>query len=89
MGDRHSKGRASVRTPQQRRREQQSVVFVAMLLFSLVLVMLQIWLFVAVLENVLAGKTAMVLAATASSFVILGINGWMLRGIILMDRETR
>lgn len=78
-----------MRTPQQRRREQQSVVFVAMLLFSLVLVMLQIWLFVAVLENVLAGKTAMVLAATASSFVILGINGWMLRGIILMDRETR
>jgi hypothetical protein len=69
------------------RERQKATVFVALLLFSLVLVTLQLWLFVAVLENILAGHTAMAMPAAIASGVILLINIWMLAGIYRMDRS--
>jgi hypothetical protein len=53
-----------------------------------VLVTLQLWLFVAVLENILAGHTGMAVPAAIASVVILGINIWMLAGIYRIDRST-
>lgn len=69
------------------RERQKSTVFVGLLLFSLVLVTLQLWLFVAVLENIQSGHTAMAAPAAIASAVILGINVWMLAGIYRMDRS--
>jgi uncharacterized membrane protein (DUF485 family) len=63
------------------RHRQQAVVFVSLLLFNLVLVLIQLWLFVTVLENLLGGHIAMALPAAFTSFVILALNIWMLRGI--------
>ena len=68
-------------TPEFHRRRQRATVIVAMLLFELLLFFLQIWLFVMVLENMLAGRTGMAVPAAAASIVILGVNVWMLRGV--------
>ena len=69
------------------RRRQKAVVFVGLLIFQLLMIFLQIWLFVMVLENLLAGHTEMVIPASVASLVILGINIWMLRGVLLLDRS--
>ena len=69
------------------RQRQKSTVFVALLLFSLVLVTLQLWLFVATLENILAGHIGMAIPASVASAVILAANVWMLAGIYRMDRS--
>jgi lipopolysaccharide export LptBFGC system permease protein LptF len=68
-------------TPQFYRRRQKAVVFVGFLLFALILFLIQLWLFVMVLENILAGKTNMVIQASVFSFVLLGVNIWMLAGV--------
>ncbi|HZH97752.1 MAG TPA: DUF6755 family protein [Fimbriimonadaceae bacterium] len=76
-----------MRTPKQYRRHQRSAVFTALLLFNLVLVMLQLWLFVSVLENLLGGKTEMAIPAAVVSLVCLGVNWWMLAGIFRMEHD--
>jgi hypothetical protein len=43
--------------------------------------LIQLWLFVTVLENLLGGHIAMAVPAAFTSFVILALNIWMLRGI--------
>lgn len=63
------------------RRKQKSAVFVALLLLNLVLVLIQLWLFVSVLEDMLASKYEMAIPAAVASLVILLVNIWMLRGI--------
>ncbi len=68
-------------TPQSLRRRQKSVVFVGFLLFALILFLIQLWLFVMVLENILMGRTEMVVQAAAFSFVLLAVNVWMLLGV--------
>lgn len=68
-------------TPQFYRRRQKAVVFVGFLLFALVLFLIQLWLFVMVLENMLAGRSHMVVPATVGSFILLGVNVWMLVGV--------
>jgi len=68
------------------RERQKATVFSALLLFGTVLIVLQLWLFVAVLENMLAGHTAMAIPAAIASVVILLINIWMLRGVYREDR---
>jgi hypothetical protein len=68
------------------RRQQKSIVYLTLLLFNLCLVVLQLWLFVAVLENLLAGRPSMALPAAVVSLVILGINGWMLVGLDRLER---
>ena len=70
------------------RRRQKAVVFAGLLIFELLMIFIQIWLFVMVLDNLLAGRTAMVIPASAASLVILGINVWMLRGVLLLDRSS-
>jgi len=76
-------------TPEYHRRRQKAVVFVGMMLFQLLLFFTQIWLFVMVLENLLAGKTAMALPAAGLSLLVLGINLWMLKGISELSRSSR
>lgn len=68
-------------TPQFHRRRQKSAVFVGFLLFELILFLIQLWLFVMVLENVLVGKSGMVIQAALVSLLLLGINVWMLAGV--------
>ena len=74
-----------MRNPESLRRQQKSSVFVALLMFNLVLVLIQLWLFVSVLENVLAGDLKMAIPAAIASVVILVVNIWMLRGIGKME----
>ena len=69
------------------RRQQKGPVFVSLLLFSLVLILLQIWLFVAVFENALARKFEMALPASIVSVLILVVNVWMLVGVNKIDRS--
>ncbi len=76
-----------MKTSEEFRHRQKSVVFVSLLLFNLVLVLIQLWLFVSVLENMLAGDLKMAIPAAIASLVILGINIWMLRGIVHMEKS--
>ena len=73
-------------TPEYHRRRQKAVVFVGMMLFQLLLFFTQIWLFVMVLENLLAG---MALPAAGLSLLVLAINLWMLKGISDLSRSPR
>lgn len=67
---------------EQERRRQKATVYVALLLFELLLLFLQIWLFVMVLEHLMAGNYEPAVPAAGASLCILGINIWMLRGVI-------
>ena len=69
------------------RERQKSTVSTAMLLFNLVLVLLQLWHLVAVLENLIAGRTTMAIPAAIASAVILAINVWMLVGLQKLERQ--
>ena len=70
------------------RHQQRSSVFVALLLFELVLVLLQLWLFVSALEGILAGEPGMALPAAIVSAVCLAVNTWMLMGVEKTDHES-
>jgi hypothetical protein len=76
-----------VRTPAQQRKSQKSVVFTGLLLFGLVLLIIQLWLFVSALEGILAGKTSMVVPGAVASLAILAVNVWMLVGLQRMVRS--
>ncbi|GMV90205.1 MAG: hypothetical protein AMXMBFR81_31350 [Chthonomonas sp.] len=68
------------------RRSQKSTVFVALMLFQFVLVLLQLWLFVSVLEGQIGGGAKeMAVPGAAVSVAILAVNIWMLLGIRRMD----
>lgn len=67
--------------PQFHRRRQKASVFVGFLLMGLILFLIQIWLFVMVLENLLAGKSEMAIPAAAASIALLAVNAWMLAGV--------
>lgn len=71
---------------EQERRRQRAVVFVALLFFQLLLVFLQIWLFVMVLEHLMAGNKEPAVPAAVASLGVLGINLWMLRGVVRLTR---
>lgn len=66
---------------------QGNAVFVALLLFNLTLILLQIWLFTATLENFIAGKTAMAVPAAIVSVLCAAANVWMLVGLYRVDRS--
>ncbi|MGV3614164.1 MAG: DUF6755 family protein [Fimbriimonas sp.] len=74
-------------SPGSHRRRQRSAVFVALLLFNMLLVLLQLWLFVGVLESLLDGKPAMAIPAGILSLVIAGVNVWMLDGVYQMEKR--
>jgi hypothetical protein len=69
------------------RDRQRSPVFIGLLLFELVLLLIQLWLFVSALEGILAGELGMVVPGAIVSLVCLAINTWMLIGINRMDRN--
>jgi hypothetical protein len=75
-------------TPDRLRRRQKSVVLVGILMFQLLLIFLQIWLFVMVLENMLAGRAGMAIPAAAVSCVVMMINIWMLRGLYALTSRN-
>ena len=57
-----------------------------LLLFELVLLLLQLWLFVSVLEGTVAGGSPIAVTAMFVSFACFAINTWMLIGVLRMDR---
>ncbi len=73
-------------SPAGHRRRQRSAVLVALLMFNLVLVLLQLWLFVGVLESLQDGRVTMAIPAAILSFAILGVNIWMLRGVVKLTK---
>ena len=68
------------------RNHQRFAVFNGFLLFSLVMLILQLWLFVSTLENLIDGKPAMAIPAAIASLVCLGVNIWMLLGVKRLER---
>ncbi len=64
---------------------QKSVVIGALTGFSLVLLLLQLWLFVSVLEGQIVGHASMALPAAVASLVLLAVNLWMLKGVSKME----
>jgi polyferredoxin len=75
-------------SPSAHRRRQRSGIFAALLLFNLVLVLLQLWLFAGVLESLQSGRTTMAIPAAILSVVILGVNVWMLNGVNRLTRDV-
>jgi len=75
--------------PQQelQRHRQRAAVYVVLLLFNLTLVILQIWLFTATLENLLAGKVTVAIPAAIVSVVCAAVNVWMLVGIYRVENR--
>jgi predicted Co/Zn/Cd cation transporter (cation efflux family) len=55
-------------------------------MFNMVLVILQLWLFVAALENLLAGRHGVAIPAAIVSVVCLAVNWWMLVGVYRVER---
>ena len=70
------------------RMRQKSTLFVAMTLFQFVLILIQLWLFVSVLENITAGHAPMAIPAAAISVVVAAINSWMLRGLFRLENSS-
>ena len=70
-----------MRSPQYHRRQQKATVFVALMLFSLVLFLIQLWLFVLVLEGFLGKEGSQALPAAIGSAVLFAVNLWMLLGV--------
>ena len=77
-----------MKSPSYYRHRQRSSVFIALLLFELVLILLQLWLFVAALEGMLSGEAGMAVPAAIASMVCLAINTWMLMGVEKTDHGS-
>jgi hypothetical protein len=73
--------------PELNRHRQRAAVFIALLLFNLTLIVFQIWLFTATLENMLAGRTAVAIPAAVVSAICAAVNIWMLVGLYRMERR--
>ena len=69
------------------RHRQRAAVYVVLLMFSLTLIILQIWLFTATLENLLARKYAVAFPAAVVSVVCALANIWMLAGLYRMEKR--
>jgi hypothetical protein len=69
------------------RHHQRSAVFNGLLLFNLVLVILQLWLFVSTLENLIAGRPQIAIPAAIASAICVAVNVWMLVGLQRLDHE--
>lgn len=61
-------------------------VFAILLFFELVLVLLQLWLFVSVMEGTVEGGSPIAATAAVVSIVCFALNTWMLVGVWRMDR---
>lgn len=76
-----------MRSPAYFRRRQRSAVFVSLLLFQLVLIILQLWLFVSALEGILSHQPGMAIPGAIVSAICLVANTWMLIGLNRSDHE--
>jgi len=76
-----------VRSPASFRKRQRSTVFVSLLLFQLVLIILQLWLFISALEGILAHEPGMAIPGAIVSAICLAANTWMLLGLNRTDHE--
>ncbi len=54
-------------------------------MFSLLLILLQLWLFVSVLESLIHRTSGMTVPAAVASVVLFAINVWMLRGVTALS----
>ena len=72
--------------PDYYRRKQRSQVFAALLLFNLVLVIIQLWLFVSILESALDGQATFAVQKAIVSAIVFAVNLWMLKGVQRMQR---
>ena len=72
---------------EQQRHRQRAAVYVVLLMFNLTLVILQIWLFTATLENLLARKFAVAIPAAVVSLICAGVNVWMLIGLYRLEKR--
>jgi hypothetical protein len=69
------------------RHEQKSIAFVAMVLFMLMLLLIQMWLFTSTLEALIDGKAETLVPAAAVSVGCLIINIWILVGLTRMEHN--
>jgi hypothetical protein len=69
------------------RHHQRFAVFSGLVLFNFVLIILQLWLFVSTLENLIDGRTQMAIPAAIASMVCLAVNVWMLIGLQRLDHD--
>jgi hypothetical protein len=76
-----------VKSPAYLRKRQRSAVFMSLLLFELILVILQLWLFVSALEGLLAHERTMAVPAAIVSLLCLAANTWMLIGVNRADHQ--
>ena len=70
------------------RRRQKSAVYTGMQVFQSVLLLLQLYLFVSVLESILAGKISTSIPAAVFSLIILVVNIWMYIGLRKVERQS-
>lgn len=68
------------------RRRQRGLVVGTLIMFQLVIVLLQLWLFVSVLDGVAAGASPIGFTATVVSLACFAANAWMLVGVWRIDR---
>lgn len=76
-----------MRGPAYYRKRQRSAVFVSLLLFQLVLIILQLWLFVSALEGILSHRPDMAIPGAIVSLICLVVNTWMLVGLSKTDHQ--
>lgn len=69
------------------RRRQKSAVLTGLQVFQSVLLLLQLYLFVSVLETMLAGQTHTAIPAATFSILLLGANLWMFLGIQKLENQ--
>ena len=68
-------------------REQRTMLVSSMLVFVLIIVILQLWLFTATMNAFLGGDDAVVWPAALASLCGLGLNIGLLRYLYRIERE--
>ena len=70
-------------------REQRTTIIYGMLAFTLILVILQLWLLIATMNAYLGGDDAVIWPALAASVLCLALNVGLLRYLYLIERVRR
>ncbi len=65
---------------------QISAVFVTLQLFGMLLILLQLWAFVSVLEALVGGEGRQAGVFALVSVGLLGVNLWMLRAVTRLSK---
>ena len=76
-----------MKEPIRLRHAQLTTVYTGLLLFSLVLVLLQLWLCVSALESALSGDTRMAVPAGLISIVIFAVQAWIYAGLRRIEKR--